>query len=522
MAGKNLALVVVAHQGYIRHAEDAGDYAAENNILFTAISRTYLPLLAMLRRLEADKISVSLSLVLSPTLCALLDDPIVQKQYIDWLDARIALGERECVRCKDDVAQRKAAEETLAQYRQNKIDFTETYAQNLVHPFVEFARKGYLELLATAGTHAFFPHYADMTEVLNAQVEAGLYAHRQYFGRVSEGFWLPYLGYADGVEKVLRSYGINYTVLDTAALLFSQDMPSTGVFAPVRSPHSLVLFGRDSATPRDIMGEGGFMHDGVYKNLHKDIGFDLDADALGDVVMSGKARVATGYCYRTKSGDAYDADAARAQAERDAARFVAGKKARLEQASALLGGKDAALFCVFDAALFGQEWAEGMVFLEAVLRHADGVTLTTGARLIERQFALPKITPYPSAACGAGYGEDLLDSTNGWMLRYTRKMCERMVDLAGRFPDDTGLKARLLNLGAKELMIAQGGEWAAMLHEGRFPEYVRERFRRSIAAFIAVFDSLGSNTVSTEWLTQVERADALFPWMNYRIFSRKE
>ncbi|MDE7392257.1 MAG: DUF1957 domain-containing protein, partial [Treponemataceae bacterium] len=104
MAGKNLVLVLVAHQGYIRHPENEGDYVAENNLLFSAISQTYLPLLAMLRRLEADGVPFTLSLVLSPPLCALLDDPVIQRQYIDWLDARIALGEKECVRCKDEAA----------------------------------------------------------------------------------------------------------------------------------------------------------------------------------------------------------------------------------------------------------------------------------------------------------------------------------------------------------------------------------------------------------------------------------
>ena len=74
----------------------------------------------------------------------------------------------------------------------------------------------------------------------------------------------------------------------------------------------------------------------------------------------------------------------------------------------------------------------------------------------------------------------------------------------------------------EELMIAQGAEWAKMLHEGRFPEYVTEHFKECIASFIAVFDSLGSNTVSTEWLTKLEREHPLFPWMNYRIFSKKK
>ena len=96
-----------------------------------------------------------------------------------------------------------------------------------------------------------------------------------------------------------------------------------------------------------------------------------------------------------------------------------------------------------------------------------------------------------------------------------------MVDLAERFPSDTGLKARLLNMGAKELMIAQSVGWKKMLNSSYFPEYAEQMFTESIIDFTAVFDALGSNTVSTEWLTNLENKHALFPWMNYRIFSRK-
>ena len=47
------------------------------------------------------------------------------------------------------------------------------------------------------------------------------------------------------------------------------------------------------------------------------------------------------------------------------------------------------------------------------------------------------------------------------------------------------------------------------------------RFTESIAAFINVFESLGANTVSTEWLTSYEAKHPIFPWINYRIFSKK-
>ena len=46
--------------------------------------------------------------------------------------------------------------------------------------------------------------------------------------------------------------------------------------------------------------------------------------------------------------------------------------------------------------------------------------------------------------------------------------------------------------------------------------------KEAIESFMIVFDALGSNTVSTEWLTKLEREHAIFPWMNFRMFSRKK
>ena len=50
---KNLILTIIAHQGYIRH-ENESEYALQNDILFSAISQTYLPLLNMFHRFEDE------------------------------------------------------------------------------------------------------------------------------------------------------------------------------------------------------------------------------------------------------------------------------------------------------------------------------------------------------------------------------------------------------------------------------------------------------------------------------------
>ena len=97
-----------------------------------------------------------------------------------------------------------------------------------------------------------------------------------------------------------------------------------------------------------------------------------------------------------------------------------------------------------------------------------------------------------------------------------------MVYLVERFPDDTGLKARVLNMAAKEVLLSQSFDWAKMLQEKNYPEYAETQFKKNILSFTTVYDSLGANTISTEWLTKLEQEHSLFSWMNYHIFSEKK
>jgi len=537
---KNLILTIVAHQGYIRH-KDERDYALQNDILFGAISQTYLPLLNLFHKLEKEGVDFHLAMVFSPALCSLLDDEIIKEQYVHWLEKRISLGEKEIGRLLGDEKLLKNAEECLGKAKKDLNDFVNVYSSNLLKEFAYFASKGNLELLATSGTYAFLPHYGDMTEILNAQVEIGLYSHRHYFGTNPDGFFLPFMGYTPGIEKILRSYGFRYTIVDIRSMLFSETVPKDGIFYPVRcdldcenalSHMSMALFAQDSDTPEDILGHegnGGFISNSVYKNQEKDIAFELPTERLVDssFIESDEARIPSYFRYWSKADDGnalYDSGLAKEQAKADALEFFSSKKAKLDEAQNLMDGKSPSLLCVMDARTFGQTWAEGVDFLENVIRESakSDVSLSLPASLLGNLFSLQKIKPYSGVAQGNSYGEDLLDSTNGWMIRYTRKMCERMVDLSDRFPNETGLKVRLLNLGARELMLSQSGEWAMMIHDGIFPEYAEKRFKEAIKAFMIVFDALGSNTVSTEWLTRLESEHTIFPWMNFRMFCPKK
>ena len=194
-------------------------------------------------------------------------------------------------------------------------------------------------------------------------------------------------------------------------------------------------------------------------------------------------------------------------------------------ASHALESEDVSIVCAFYAKDFGQLWHEGMYWLEQVIRlvaESQELELAQCYDMLDHKKDLQQVNPFMSAATGTGYGENFLDTKNDWMLRYARKACQRMNQLADRFPEDIGLKARALNMAAREVLLAQSLDWPKMLSEGLFPEYAEAQFKKNVQSFITVYDSLGANTISTEWLTRLEQEHPLFPWMNYRIFSKKQ
>ena len=162
----------------------------------------------------------------------------------------------------------------------------------LLPKFAFFAASGNVEFLATAATSCFLPHYRKLNETVDAQIETGLISHRAYFGSVPEGFWLPAMGYAEGLEKNIRKYGFSYTVLDTHGFLFSDPLPQNGIFLPALVRNGLAVFGRDPKTRSAV--SGSFAKSEVYQNQNRDIGFKFPSDDLKVLLQGQKERSATG------------------------------------------------------------------------------------------------------------------------------------------------------------------------------------------------------------------------------------
>ena len=525
MSRKSLVLHFVAHKGYFKHLES--ENVSKNQILFLSISQIYLPLLNMFANLESDGVSFKMGMTITPTLCAQLSDPVLQQKYIEWLDKLIFLGEQELNRYPADSEKYNLAKHYLKTVKRDKRDFIETFNQDILSKFSYYAKRGNLELFATSATFGFLPHIADLDEAINAQIEIGLLSHKHHFGIAPEGFFLPHFGYSQGFEKNLKSYGLNYTILEPQGLLFGNPTPEMGIFSPVRASNSFAFFARDLDTTSEICGKNGYMIKEVYRNQQKDIGFDSDLSDLEGFLDESNSRCATVFKYWSNySNDKiYNLEDAAEQIKLDAKDFLERKIKKLEEAEKLTDGKNCSLVCTIEPELLGNVWFEGIDWLEQIFRQAalqDDIKIENCCDIAKEQFSLQKVEPLSSASNGIGFGENLLDSSNDWLIRYMRKNTQRMMDLAVRFTDDTGLKARTLNLAAKEILLSQASDWPAMIHDKVYPDYAKEQFIKMINEFSTVYDSLGSNSISTEWLTRLEREHNLFPWINYKVFAKKK
>jgi 1,4-alpha-glucan branching enzyme len=97
-----------------------------------------------------------------------------------------------------------------------------------------------------------------------------------------------------------------------------------------------------------------------------------------------------------------------------------------------------------------------------------------------------------------------------------------MIEIAERFPDNTGLKERTLNQAAREMLLVMTADWSKMLYEQKSVDYARNQIETGLRNFTTIYEALGSNYISTEWLTNLERKHNIFPHINYRVFRRKK
>jgi 1,4-alpha-glucan branching enzyme len=493
------------------------------------LSDTYLPLLEIFDRLDADHVPFHIGLSLSPSLCCLLSEVRMQKRYLDYMTARIEFGQKEVERAAALRGESAERLQRLAQYYydeavERRIQFSERYERNILKVFDYYQTKGNIELLATAATHAFLPLYISQPEAIQAQIETAISVFRFHFGKYPMGFYLPEFGWTPGVDTFIRAYNFGYTICDTHALILGNPAASKGSFYPVRTSLGVCIMARDFYAARDITGEDGFPRTEEYRDNQKDVGFELPRAALASFIGKSPCRLATGYKYWARGKTIYEPETALKTARTHAREFLHKQTVRLQEASAYMKETPLCL-CAVDADAFGRCWYEGPAFLEALFReanHADIRCVSPSEYLYDQDGSLfETVIPSFSSSGESGYAETWLDSSNDWMYRHIERAIERMTELAERFPNESGIKERALNQAARELLLAQDSCLPKRIYYQEHAEYNTKEIENDLRNFTTIYESLGSSHISTDWLIKLERSHRIFPHINYRMFKRK-
>jgi len=520
-----LCLVLHAHLPYIRHPEHPR--FLEEEWLFEAVSETYIPLLENLQGWTADGIDFRLTMTLSPTLCEMLADPLLQDRYVAHVERLIELCGREVERKQGHGPFQESAEHYLDHFQRARAGFVDRWKRDLVGAFAGYQKAGKLEIMTCAATHALLP-LLHRPEARRAQVRVAVENYRRHFGRSPRGIWLPECGYAPGIEHELTRAGLEYFFLDTHGVLFATPRPRYGVFAPVLCPGGAAAFARDVESSRQVWSaREGYPGDPNYREFYRDLGFDAAIEDIKPYLHSDGIRRSVGVKYHRITGavelhekDAWRPGLARARAAEHAAHFLAQRVIQARRLSALLG-RPPLVVAPYDAELFGHWWYEGPVFLDHLFRRiaeSGEIRPITPMEYLARHATLQPVQPIQSTWGHRGHNEMWLNGANDWVYPHLHEMEERMVALAHRFEEPDTITWRALNQAARELLLAESSDWPFILSCGTAVPYAEKRFSTHLARFLALEESLLAGHVDTDRLAAMEGQDNPFSELDYGVY----
>ena len=518
------SLVLHAHLPFVRHPEH--EKFLEENWLFEAITETYLPLLQLLESWQRDALGVSLTLSLTPTLCSMLRDPLLQQRYSNHLAGLIELAEKEIHR-----TQWEESFHSLALFYHQRLagirEFYSVLNRDLVGAFGKFQESGWLEIITSSATHAVLPLLSPHGPSVRAQILVARDHYRSCFGRNPRGIWLPECAYADGIETVLQEAGLRWFITDAPGILHASPQPRYSLFAPIVTPNGLAVFGREPDSARQVWSRHeGYPGDTRYRDFYRDIGFDLDLDYVNPYLPAPAQRGFTGIKYyritgRSPNKAVYEPGTALQVAAEHADHFLRARNQQLEKAAAILD-RPPIVVSPFDAELFGHWWYEGPEFLDRFMRTAccenGALHLITPEEYLGRHPVNQVATPAPSSWGEDGYWRVWLNEKNKWMYLHLHVAQDRMTELARRFPEANSLQTRALRQAGRELLLAQASDWPFILNSGTSPEYARKRVTEHLLRFTALYEQLSEGQLNEPWLTEIENLDNIFPEIDYRYW----
>lgn len=526
MAKGYLALVLHAHLPFIRHPEH--ESFLEENWFFEAITDTYIPMVKIFDGLIEDNVDFRITVSLSPTLINMLQDELLTSRYIRHLDKLIKLAELELDRTRDDQRMNDVSRMYLERYQETKYIFDQKYGRDLTKAFKKFQDLGRVEVITCCATHGFLPMMDLYRPAIKAQVKVAIDTYKKTFGTIPKGMWLPECAYQPGHDEILKEFGIRYFFVETHGILFGSPRPRYGVYSPYLCKSGAAAFGRDMESSKAVWSsKEGYPGDYRYREYYRDIGFDLDYDYVKPYINADGTRINTGIKYHRITGesdfkDVYDRQAALDAAADHAGNFLFNRELQVKHLNGIMD-REPIIVSPYDAELFGHWWFEGPEWLDFLLRKMhfdqDMVKTATPGDFLKKYDKFPVMTPSMSTWGYKGYSEVWLDGSNDWIYKHLHKIAELMTEAARKYPETDGVKRRVLNQMARELLLAQASDWAFIMKTGTFVEYAVNRTRDHVGRFLALYDQLSNDNIDEGLLESCEFRYNVFPDIDYTIYA---
>jgi len=519
-----LCLVLHAHLPFIRHPEFE-DFL-EEDWLYEAITETYIPLLLVMERLEREGVNFRLTMSITPPLAGMLTDPLLQKRYSKYLSNLESFAGKEKFRMKNNPQFKPA----LELYRNRFSACRKIYARyggDILKGFKHFQDRGFLEIITCTGTHGFLPLMVSRNNQ-RAQVRMAVSDYAAKFGKKPKGIWLAECGYTEGADEILAENGIRYFFTDTHGILFGRPRPKYAVYAPVFCPSGVAVFARDVESSMQVWSaEAGYPGDYRYREFYRDVGYDLPYDYIKPHLHRDGVRRNVGIKYYRITGrvplnkkEPYDPAAAGEAALTHARHFIFCRERQCEYLNSVMD-RNPIVVCPYDAELYGHWWWEGPEFLYFLFRELakqDTVKPVTPSWYLRKFPQLQVLEPCPSTWGDRGFNEVWLNGTNDWVYRHLYYAGEKMALMAKKFPDAKGIKKKILNQMARELMLSESSDWAFIMTAGTTVPYAHKRTKTHLNNFLTLLKMLENDKADGNFLKMCEERNNIFPQMDYKIY----
>lgn len=549
--------------------------------LLAYATETFVPLLGRLFALREENTPFRVTLAVSPILANQLNTPSFAKRFTDYLEARADAATRDVLYYSgapvnlhphstsyaDDAPplghglQREADDHLryLAQWHLDQIHevqriFTEVCASDLIAALRDLQDSGSVELMTTAATHAYLP-LLSTEAAIHAQIHAAMNMHERLFGRKPESFYLPALAYrpdvrrADGsirasLASVLQAHGIKAFIAETH--LVRGGTPGTESSGVLRGTQGdiapLYTFPQAPAHPQrgfSTLRAYGVQDDHSTEPLNVAVitpeertrlqiagsllGYPSDFDYLDSrfrAVSSGLRywRV-TIKSFDLAQKDFYHPDWAGYKVEQHSEHFahLVGDILRENEEGTLIT-------TVIDSALLGQTWYEGIAWLAQILRqlhYYPNLELTTPAAYISANPPQTSIT-LPEGTSGVGGTHAAwANAQTAWLWESLHAAEETMRQLAQDHLNDAGDDARyVLNQAARELMLAQSGDWPLMITAQKNADYAAQRVANHLSNFSRLARSVAAGQPDVQLAQSSFRYNNVLEDVEFTWFAR--